>query len=186
MRRLHLSFDPLKNHLRRRLGEQGLQYAVLLGASQALTAIERFPKNRKNMSQSIAILERQQAVLDLPLNRHLGIRFDGLVDGVAKAHLHCTPELATFGGHLHGGALSSSCEVTGFLALLPQLESHQHAVTHDIHVSLMRGVPAGARCDLSGQVIRLGKTLAFLDVRASVDGLLVASARITKSIISRP
>ncbi len=130
--------------------------------------------------------ERQQAVLDLPLNRHLGIRFDGLFDGVAKAHLICTPALSTFGGHLHGGALSSCCEVTGFLALLPQLEDFQHAVTHDIHVSLMRSVPAGERCDLSARVVRLGKTLAFLDVAASVNGELVASARITKSIIVRP
>ncbi len=137
------------------------------------------------MSEPTTTLERQQAVLDLPLNRHLGIRYDGLIDGVAQAHLHCTPALATFGGHLHGGALSSCCEVTGFLALLPQLADHQHAVTHDIHVSLMRGVPAGARCDLSGRVVRLGKTLAFIDVTASVDGALVASARITKSIIAR-
>ena len=144
-----------------------------------------FLKLFKLMSQVTTILERQRAVLDLPLNRHLGILYDGLVDGIAQAHIYCTPDLATFGGHLHGGALSSCCEVTGFLALLPQLDDHQHAVTHDIHVSLMRGVPVGVRCDLSGRVVRLGKTLAFLDVTANVAGQLVASARITKSIIAR-
>jgi hypothetical protein len=39
------------------------------------------------MSQVTTILERQRAVLDLPLNRHLGILYDGLVDGIAQAHI---------------------------------------------------------------------------------------------------
>lgn len=138
----------------------------------------------KTMSESSAILQRQQAVLELPLNRHLGIRFDGISDGIAKAHFYCTPELATFGGHLHGGALSISREVAGFLALVPELGDHQHAVTHDLHLSLMRSVPADARCDLSARIIRLGKTLAFLEVNAGVNDQLVATARITKSILS--
>lgn len=137
------------------------------------------------MSETRTPLERQQAVLDLPLNRHLGIRYDGMREGVARSHFYSTPELATFGGQLHGGALSASCEVAGFLALIPALTDQQHAVTHDIHLSLMRAVPAGARCDLSARVIRLGRTLAFLDVSASVEDQLVASARITKSIIVR-
>lgn len=137
------------------------------------------------MPQSTQILERQRAVLDLPLNRHLGIVFDGIVDGVAKSHFYSTPELATFGGTLHGGALSTLCEVAGFLALLPMLDDSQHAVTHDIHVSLMRAVPADTRCDLSGSVLRLGRTLAFIEVHAHVADKLVASARITKSIIAR-
>lgn len=129
--------------------------------------------------------ERQRAVLDLPLNRHLGIVFDGIVNGTAHAHFYATPAVATFGGQAHGGALISLCEVTGFLALLPLLDDKHHAVTHDLHMSLMRAVPAGARCDLSGSVARLGRSLAFIEVRAEVEGKLVASARITKSIIAR-
>ena len=137
------------------------------------------------MPHSPQITDRQRAVLALPLNRHLGIIYDGTADNVAKSHFYCTPELATFGGTLHGGALSSLCEVAGFLALLPMLDDSQHAVTHDIHVSLMRAVPAAARCDLSSSVVRLGKTLAFIEVHAHVEDKLVASARITKSIIVR-
>ncbi len=131
------------------------------------------------------LTERQRAVLDLPLNRHLGIVYDGLTEGVAHAHFFSTPALATFGGTLHGGALTALCEVIGFLALAPALSEQQHAVTHDLHVSLMRAVPAGARCDLSARVARLGRTLAFIDVEANVEGQLVASARITKSLIAR-
>ena len=138
------------------------------------------------MPHSPDTLDRQRAVLDIPLNRHLGIVFDGITDGVARTHFYATPELATFGGQVHGGALISLCEVTGFLALVPLLDEKHHAVTHDLHMSLMRAVPAGARCDLLGSVARLGKSLAFIEVRAEVEGKLVASARITKSIIVRP
>lgn len=136
------------------------------------------------MSTNSHILPRQRAVLDIPLNRHLGIVFDGCVAGVAKSHFQSTPELATFDGQLHGGALSVLFEVAAFLALAPLLEDSQHAVTHDLHVSLMRPVPTGARCDLSAYVVRSGRTLAFIEVSAHVDGKQVASARITKSIIA--
>ena len=137
------------------------------------------------MSEPTQTLARQRAVLDLPLNRHLGVVYDGIVDGAAKAHFYSTPALATFGGQLHGGALTALCEVVGFLALVPMLDDHQHAVTHDLHVSLMKAVPADTRCDLSARVARLGRTLAFIDVEASVGDQKVATARITKSIIMR-
>ena len=130
-------------------------------------------------------LERQRAVLDLPLNRHLGIVFDGMVGDSATAHFYGTPALATFGDQVHGGALTSLCEVIGFLALAPQLTDDQHAVTHDLHMSFMRAVPVGVRCDLSARVVRSGRTLAFIDVHAQAEGKVVASARITKSIITK-
>ena len=57
------------------------------------------------MSSTQHLLPRQRDVLDIPLNRHLGIVFDGSVDGIAKSHFQSTPELATFDGQLHGGAL---------------------------------------------------------------------------------
>lgn len=136
------------------------------------------------MSSTQPLLPRQRAVLDIPLNRHLGIVFDGSVDGVAKSHFQSTPELATFDGQLHGGALSVLFEVAAFLALAPLLQETQHAVTHDLHVSLMRPVPTGARCDLEARVVRSGRTLAFIEVSAYVEGKQVASARITKSIIA--
>ena len=138
------------------------------------------------MSHSAETTTRQRTVLDIPLNQYLGIVYDGTIDGKTHSHFLSTPELASFGGQLHGGVLSTLFEVAGFLALVPLLEASQHAVTHDLHVSLMRPVPTGARCNLSAHVARLGKTLAFIEVSASVNDKLVASARITKSIITRP
>ena len=137
------------------------------------TSTNIFQRDYNLMSSTQPLLKRQRAVLDIPLNRHLGIVFDGSVDGIAKSHFQSTPELATFDGQLHGGALS---------VLL--LQETQHAVTHDLHVSLMRPVPTGARCDLEARVVRSGRTLAFIEVSAYVEGKQVASARITKSIIA--
>ena len=82
------------------------------------TATYSYQPNYDFMSNSQPLLPRQRAVLDIPLNRHLGIVFDGSVDGVAKSHFQSTPELATFDGQLHGGALSVLFEVAAFLALL--------------------------------------------------------------------
>ena len=135
------------------------------------------------MSNSPEMHHRQRAVLDIPLNRHLGIVFDSYVYGVATSHFVGTPALGAFDGKLHGGVLSVLFEAAAFLALAPLLQDTQHAVTHDLHVSLMRPVPIGARCDLTARVMRSGRTLVFLEVSAHVDGKLVASGRITKSIV---
>jgi uncharacterized protein (TIGR00369 family) len=134
------------------------------------------------MSVNLDLLPRQLKVLELPFNRQLGIVYDGVTGSTTKSHFLSTPELATFDGYLHGGVLSTVFEVAGFLALVPHLADSQHAATHDLHVSFMRSIPTGARCDLCASVSRIGRTLAFLEVSAHVDGKLVATARITKSI----
>ena len=59
------------------------------------------------MSDPTEILARQRAVLDIPLNQHLGIVYDGTVDGKAQLHFFSTPELASFGGQLHGGEIDA-------------------------------------------------------------------------------
>jgi len=137
------------------------------------------------MNEISKILPRQQQVLEIPFNLQLGIKFDGMWDGIAKSHFLSSRELATFDGYLHGGVLSAVVEVAGFLALAPYLNDQQHAVTHDLHVSFMRPIPTGVRCDLHASVSRFGRTLAFLEVTAYVAEKIVASAHITKSIIEK-
>ena len=124
---------------------------------------------------------RYRAVLDVPLNRHLGLVFDGGEDGAARAHFEVGPELLAFGG-LHGGVLCTLMDAVCMLALLPSLDPSRHAVTHDIYVSVMRSVPAGTCCRLTARVLKLGRTLAFLEAAAEADGKIVASARVTKSL----
>lgn len=63
--------------------------------------------------------------------------YEGSSDGVAKSHFDAAPILAAFDGQLHGGVLSVLFEAAAFLALAPLLNDTQHAVTHDLHISLM-------------------------------------------------
>ncbi len=132
-------------------------------------------------SDTETLARKVQQILDVPLHRHLGLVFDGHADGQSHAHFDVGPESAAFGG-LHGGILYLLMDATAMLALLPSLTASQHAVTHDIHCSVMRPVSPGARCRLVGSVLRVGKTLAFVEATASVEGKLVASARVTKSL----
>lgn len=128
------------------------------------------------------ILARKvRQILDVPLHRHLGLAFDGHADGQSHAHFDVGPQAEAFGG-LHGGILYLLMDATAMLALLPSLTASQHAVTHDIHCSVMRPVSPGARVRLVGSVLRVGRTLAFVEATAMVDGKPVASARVTKSL----
>lgn len=126
---------------------------------------------------------RVQALLDVALNHHLGLVFDRHETHTAHAHFDMGPQHLAFGG-LHGGALYVLLDAVCLLALLPALAPGQHAVTHDLHISMMRPVAAGAHCQLTARVIKLGRSLAFLEASATVNGQVVASARITKSLIT--
>lgn len=133
------------------------------------------------MDASADLAGRIRAILDVPLNRHLGLVFDGHVGEVAHAHFDADAVHAAFGA-IHAGALYALLDAVCMLALLPALDAGQHAVTHDLQVSVMRPVRPGTRCHLEGRVVRKGRTLAFIDGIARVDGQPVASARVTKSL----
>lgn len=129
------------------------------------------------------LAQRVQALIDVPLNRHLGLVFDHH-DAAGVAHAHFDPHegLRAY-GRLHGGALYALLDAMGLLALQPRLRPGQHAVTHDLHVSMLRAAPEGARVALRAELLKLGRTLAFIDARAEAGGQVLATARITKSIV---
>ena len=126
---------------------------------------------------------RQQAVLDVALHRHLGLTFESCGDGVACARFDVGPQHIGFGG-LHAGVLYALSDAVAMLALLTRLEPEKHAVTHDLHVSVMRSAGPGDRVLLESSVARLGRSVAFIDVRCRVGGTVIATARVTKSVVS--
>jgi uncharacterized protein (TIGR00369 family) len=125
---------------------------------------------------------RQQVLLDFALHRHLGLAFETSADGTASAGFVVGPQHVAFGG-LHGGVLYALMDAVGMLALLTRLAPEHHAVTHDLHVSVMRGAALGDRVVLAAQVARLGRSLAFVDVAARVGETVIATARVTKSVV---
>jgi uncharacterized protein (TIGR00369 family) len=126
---------------------------------------------------------RVDAVLDIPLHRFLGMELRDPADPPAGIWFPVAPPSQNPTGLLHGGVVYTLMDVAAFLALLPHLGDHEHAVTHDLTVALLRPVSAGKRVDITGTVLRRGRTIAFMRADATVDGVVVAAAQVTKSVV---
>lgn len=133
------------------------------------------------------LASRVATVLDIPLHRFVGLQLldehrpqDGIVFEVGDATVNNAKVL-------HGGIVTALLDVACYLSLLPVLGADEHAVTHDLSASLVRSVPYGARVQVQGTVVRKGRSLVFLRAEATVDGDVVASAQVTKSVLrARP
>ena len=123
---------------------------------------------------------RVQGVLDIPLNVFLGMQ---LRDPAAGVWFPVARPAQNQAAVLHGGVVTTLLDTTCYLALLPHLSDDEHAVTHDLSVSLLRPVAAGKRVDLTATVLRRGRAVAFMRAEATVDGEVVAAAQVTKSVV---
>lgn len=120
----------------------------------------------------------------IPLHRFLGIRPIDPTSPAAGIVLPPTGAAVNNASVVHGGIIAALLDVASYLAILPVLAPAQNAVTHDLKASLMRPVPHDAEVRLVGTVLRCGRTLAFLRADATVDGVLVATGQVTKSLVS--
>ena len=127
---------------------------------------------------------RVQAVLDIPLHRFLEVALRDESDASAGIRFPVGPAALNPGQMLHGGIVYALLDVASFLALLPSLSAGERAVTHDVAASLLRPVAAGATVDLTATVLRRGRAVAFMRAEASVDGVLVATGQVTKTVIA--
>jgi uncharacterized protein (TIGR00369 family) len=135
------------------------------------------------MPSDSVLAARVQAVLDVPLHRFLGVQLRDPADPSAGIWFPVEEPAQNQSGVLHGGVIYTLMDVAAFLALLPSLSDEEHAVTHDVTVSLIRPVAAGKRVDLTGTVLRRGRAVAFMRAEATVDGEVVAAAQVTKSVV---
>ncbi len=127
---------------------------------------------------------RVQGVLDIPLNRFLGMELRDPADPSAGVWFPVGPSAQNQAAVLHGGVVTTLLDTASYLALLPQLSDAEHAVTHDLTVSLIRPVAAEERVDVTASVLRRGRAVAFLRAEATVDGAVVAAAQVTKSVVA--
>jgi uncharacterized protein (TIGR00369 family) len=130
------------------------------------------------------LAERVHGVLEVALHRFLGVQLldpahpaNGIWFEVGDAAVN-NVEL------LHGGIVTALLDVASYLALLPLLGRDEGAVTHDSSASLMKAVHRGARVEVTGRVVRRGRSLAFVHAEATVDGTVVATGQVTKSVLS--
>lgn len=120
---------------------------------------------------------------ELALHKYIGVK---LVDREQR-HLGCTfvvnPAIEGREGQLNGGVLSVILDAVAYLALEPSLAENEDAVSHDLHISMLKGVMSGQTVHLKGDLVQRGRRVAFVNAEARADGRLVATARITKTII---
>ena len=122
-------------------------------------------------------------VMDHPLHRAMGVERIEAAAGRSRIEIDVGPSMVNAAGMFLGGNVYTICDMACYAALLSELPEGENAVTHDIHVSLMRGAKAGDRVVFSGRVIRRGRSIAFLEAEARVGEDVVARATVTKSIL---
>lgn len=125
---------------------------------------------------------------EAPFHRWAGLELVALEPGRAELGFRAmepllVPDTLTKGGgYVHGGILNALLEPAALFALLGHLQEGENAVTIDIHVQHMKSVPAGAAVTLVGRLKRRGRSLAFCEAEAIVDGAVCTAAQITKTI----
>ena len=127
---------------------------------------------------------RVRGVLDIPLHRFLDVALRDPADPAAGIVFPAGEAALNNVGMLHGGVVYALLDVAAYLALLPALRDGENAVTHDLSVSLVRPVSADAQVEVTGTVVRKGRAVAFLRSEARVDDVVVATAQVTKTVVT--
>ena len=131
----------------------------------------------------LSIEQRIQLIKDNCFHQYIGIEEISSQSGEGLLSFTVGDSVLNPNGKLHGGifyALSDVCAYAGLVSLLPP---SQDAVTHDIHVSVLRFAKGGDKIIFKSQVSKLGKRIAFINTNAYCEDLFLTEARVTKSII---
>jgi uncharacterized protein (TIGR00369 family) len=127
--------------------------------------------------------DRIKQIFEHPLHQYMGVTDIKADQGEGFVSFQVVEHLLSPAGALHGGVLYTLCDVCAYVGLLSILDADQEAVTHDIHLSMMRSAKAGDRVTIGSRIVKKGGSLCFIDVSAMVAGDVVATARVTKSLI---
>ncbi len=142
------------------------------------------------MTETVFTLTREQQAFyeqtfNSGYNSWAGLKLKEVRPGFARIAFRPRPEMLTPWGTLNGGVLNSLIEVPAFLALLPSLEAGERPVTNDIFLQHVRPLPGDAEYELTGRLLRRGKTMAWLESTAWVGGKECTFARLTKTLTKR-
>lgn len=119
-----------------------------------------------------------------PLHRFIGVERIHAQDGAAQIELKLGPGAVNPIGVFHGGVAYMLCDMACYSALLSVLADGENAVTHDIHVSLLRAAQLGDTVVARGRVIKRGRAVAFMEAEIHCGDRLLARATVTKSILT--
>ncbi len=129
------------------------------------------------------VSKRIDLVLNLPFHKFLGLTLLENGPGFSKATFGPSENTINVANVVHGGIIYAVLDFAAYVALLPMIQDNQNAATHDIHVSMLRAAPIDEPLILTGTVRKIGKRLAFCDAEAFCGDQLIATGRVTKSIL---
>lgn len=129
------------------------------------------------------LADRAAAALAIPLQDALGARLIDPADPTGGLVFPVAGLAINPGGTLHAGALGAILELTGFLALLPELAATEHAVTHHISTQILSAGREGEEVCVTATLERRTRRLGFVSATAMAGDRLVARSQITKSVI---
>jgi uncharacterized protein (TIGR00369 family) len=116
----------------------------------------------------------------MPLLAKLGLSFDSYGDGWASARWEPTELACNPLGTVHGGVYGVVHDAAMNFATNASLESGDRAATLDMKYETMRAARGGDRLDVRGEVVRLGRQVAYVEswIR-SADAQLVSRGTAT-------
>ena len=102
--------------------------------------------------------------------------------GKATLRIIVCTAVQNLGGNLHGGAIATLVDDAGTLAIMTADKDGRPGVTTDLNVSYLAAGRAGEVVLAVAEVLKVGRTLAFVtvDVRSEQSGRLLAQGRMTK------
>jgi len=138
---------------------------------------------------AFALSQSQQALFDTTFNTGFthwcGVRLAELRPGFARLTLVPRVEMLTPWGTLNGSVVNSLVEISAFYALLTELLPNELPVTNDIFLQHVRPLPGDVEYELTGQVLRKGRSMAWLESTAWVGGKPCSFARLTKTLVRK-
>lgn len=127
--------------------------------------------------------QRLKKNIDHPLHKDLGIESISAKNGVGIISVTLNTYAMNPDGRFHGGVIYLLCDVCAYSGLVSVLDADMDAVTHDIQVSIMKSAKVGDVVRFESKIVRLGKRLCFLEVVATLGDKVLATAKVTKSIL---
>ena len=102
--------------------------------------------------------------------------------GKATLRIVVGTPVQNLGGNLHGGAIATLVDDAGTIAIMTADKDGRPGVTTDLNVSYLAAGKAGEAVLVVAEVLKVGRTLAFVtvDLRSEQTGKLLAQGRMTK------
>lgn len=115
-----------------------------------------------------------------------GIHIISMGTGEAQVGLPVGPDVLNPVGTLHGGAIATLVDDAGTVAIMSADRNNRPGVTTDLNVSYLRPAKAGAEVVAKAKVLKIGRTLGFVEVDITSGDQLVAQGRMTKFMGAQP